>query len=195
MTIRISGKNISIGEALQERVKERIGETIGRYFDGDYSGHVTITKDRLGFRTDCVLHLARGTVLETEAVAGDAYASADNAVVAMEKRLRRHKGRLKDRYHGKANGNGQGSTDVEAQSYVIEPPSEDDGEVAAYSPVTVAESTTTLRRLSVAEAVMELDMTGSPVMCFVNDGSGRVNVVYRRPDGNIGWIDPPAAAA
>jgi ribosomal subunit interface protein len=193
MTIRISGKNISIGEALQDRVKERIGETLGRYFDGDYTGHVTITKDRLGFRTDCVLHVTRGTVLETEAVAGDAYASADNAMTAMEKRLRRHKGRLKDRYHGKGNGNGSGT--VEAQSYVIEPPSEDDHDVSAYSPVTVAESTTTLRRLSVADAVMELDMTGVPVMCFLNDGSGRVNVVYRRPDGNIGWIDPPSTAA
>jgi ribosomal subunit interface protein len=192
MTIRISGKNISIGEALQDRVKQRIGETLGRYFDGDYTGHVTITKDRLGFRTDCVLHVTRGTVLETGAVAGDAYSSADNAVMAMEKRLRRHKSRLQDRYHGKGNGNGNGAVDVEAQSYVFEAPSEDDDEVSAYSPVTVAESTTTLRRVSVAEAVMELDMTGSPVMCFVNDGSGRVNVVYRRPDGNIGWIDPPA---
>jgi ribosomal subunit interface protein len=191
MTIRISGKNISIGEALQDRVRERIGEVLGRYFDGEYSGHVTIAKDRLGFRTDCVLRLGRGTVLETDAIAGDAYASADNAMTAMEKRLRRHKGRLKDRHHGKGNG----GVEMEAPSYVIEPPSEDDSEVGAYNPVTVAESTTTLKRLSVAEAVMDMDMTGVPVMCFLNDGSGRVNVVYRRPDGNIGWIDPPATGS
>lgn len=190
MSIRVSGKNISIGEALQDRVKTRIDEVVGKYFDGAFTGHVTIGKDGFGFRTDCVLHLASGIVLEADAFAADAYASADNALDGMEKRLRRYKSRLRDRHARKADsGNG-----FAAPSYVIEPPSEADDEVAAsgYSPVTIAESTTNLRRLSVSEAVMELDMTGATVICFQHDGSGRVNVIYRRSDGNIGWIDPPA---
>jgi ribosomal subunit interface protein len=195
MTIRVSGKNISIGEALQDRVKTRIDEVVAKYFDGGFSGHVTIGKDGFGFKTECVLHLASGIVLEADAFAADAYASADNTLAVMEKRLRRYKSRLRDRHSRKAdNGNG-----FAAPSYVIEPPAETeaDDEVAAsaYSPVTIAESTTNLRRLSVSEAVMELDMTGAPVLCFQHDGSGRVNVIYRRSDGNIGWIDPPAVAA
>jgi ribosomal subunit interface protein len=190
MNIRVSGKNISIGEALQDRVKSRIDEVVAKYFDGAFSGHVTIGKDGFGFKTDCVLHLASGIVLEADAFAADAYASADNALDGMEKRLRRYKSRLRDRHQRKAeNGNG-----FAAQSYVIESPSETDDETTAtvYSPVTIAESTTNLRRLSVSDAVMELDMTGATVLCFQHDGSGRVNVIYRRNDGNIGWIDPPA---
>lgn len=193
MSIRVSGKNISIGEALQDRVKTRIDEVVAKYFDGEFSGHVTIGKDGFGFKTDCVLHLASGIVLEADAFAADAYASADNALAGMEKRLRRYKSRLRDRHARKSeNGNG-----FAAPSYVIEPPpeAEDDVAGAAYSPVTIAESTTNLRRLSVSEAVMELDMTGAPVLCFQHDGSGRVNVIYRRSDGNIGWIDPPAVVA
>jgi ribosomal subunit interface protein len=193
MTIRVSGKNISIGEALQDRVKTRIDEVVAKYFDGEFSGHVTIGKDGYGFKTDCILHLASGIVLEADAFAADAYASADNTLAVMEKRLRRYKSRLRDRHTRKAeNGNG-----FAAPSYVIESPAEADDEVATqgYSPVTIAESTTNLRRLSVSEAVMELDMTGAPVLCFQHDGSGRVNVIFRRTDGNIGWIDPPAVAS
>jgi ribosomal subunit interface protein len=133
MAIRVSGKNISIGEALQDRVRGRIADVVTKYFDGDYSGHVTIGKDGFGFRTDCVLHLASGIVLEADALAADAYDSADNALGALEKRLRRYKSRLRDRHPRKA-GNGNGFA---VPSYVIEPPAEVDEEVSGYSPVTV----------------------------------------------------------
>src|ERR1700755_100490 len=97
MTLRISGKSISVGEALRTRVNDRTDEVLRKYFDGNYSGHITLSKDGFGFRTDCALHLDSGVVLEADSTATDAYASADQALLMIEKRLRRYKSRLKDR--------------------------------------------------------------------------------------------------
>ena len=96
MTLRISGKSISVGDALRGRVSERTDEVLRKYFDGNYSGHITLSKDGFGFRTDCALHLDSGITLEAESNAADAYASADQAAVRMEKRLRRYKRRHRD---------------------------------------------------------------------------------------------------
>jgi len=192
MTIRISGKSISIGEALRERVSDRTDEVLRKYFEGNYSGHFTIGKDKVGFRTDCALHLDSGITLEAESTASDAYASADQAIEQIEKRLRRYKSRLKDRSQRKAAAASQDLAALDAASYVIESPADDDQEITAYNPVVIAESTTSLKRLSVSEAVMELDLTGVAVIVFLHATNGRVNVIYRRPDGNVGWVDPPA---
>ncbi len=159
MTLRISGKSISVGEALRGRVSERTDEVLRKYFDGNYSGHITLSKDGFGFRTDCALHLDSGITLEADSNAADAYASADQALLMIEKRLRRYKSRLKDRSARKAHA--------------------------------ASEATTSLKRLSVSEAVMELDLTGAACIVFQHGGSGRVNIIYRRSDGNVGWIDPP----
>jgi ribosomal subunit interface protein len=195
MTLRISGKSISVGEALRSRVSERTDEVLRKYFDGNYSGHITLSKDGFGFRTDCSLHLDSGITLEADSNATDAYASADQALLMIEKRLRRYKSRLKDRSARKtyaataalAELNGAG---LDAPSYVIEAPEGDD-EVTEYSPVIIAEATKSLKRLSVSEAVMELDLTGAACIVFQHGGSGRVNIIYRRTDGNVGWVDPP----
>jgi ribosomal subunit interface protein len=188
MPFRVSGKNIDVGEALRTRINARIAEATAKYFDGGYSGHVTVGKEGFGFRTECVIHLDSGIVLEADALAADAYASADHAAERIEKRLRRYKRRLKDRHAARANG----ASVVNAPSYVIEAPAlDDEDEVSAFSPVIVAESTTALKQLSVSEAVLELDLTGAPMVIFRHASHGRVNVVYRRPDGNVGWIDPP----
>ena len=96
MPFRVSGKNIDLGEALRERISSRISEATSKYFDGGYSGHVTIGKDGFGFRTELVVHLDSGVVLEVDAFAADAYASADQAALRIEKRLRRYKRRRKD---------------------------------------------------------------------------------------------------
>src|SRR3979411_2517854 len=97
MTLRIWGKSISVGEALRGRVSERTDEVLRKYFDGNYSGHITLSKDGFGFRTDCAPHLHSGSRLEADSNAPDAYASADQALLMIEKRLRRYKSRLKDR--------------------------------------------------------------------------------------------------
>ena len=196
MTLRISGKSISVGETLRSRVSERTDEVLRKYFDGNYSGHITLSKDGFGFRTDCSLHLDSGITLEADSNATDAYASADQALVMIEKRLRRYKSRLKDRSARKtyaasmaiAELNGAG---LDAPSYIIEAPESED-EVTEYSPVIIAEATKSLKRLSVSEAVMELDLTGAACIVFQHGSSGRVNIIYRRADGNVGWVDPPS---
>jgi ribosomal subunit interface protein len=192
MTLRISGKSISVGEALRGRIGERTEEVLRKYFDGNFSGHITLSKDGFGFRTDCALHLDSGITLEADSNAPDAYASADQALLMIETRLRRYKSRLKDRSARKAAAEAAAFAGLDASSYVIEAPGEGEGEVTGYSPVIIAEATTALKRLSVSEAVMELDLTGAPCLVFQHGSSGRVNIIYRRADGNVGWVDPPA---
>jgi ribosomal subunit interface protein len=195
MTLRVSGKSISVGEALRDRVSERTNEVLRKYFDGNYSGHITLSKDGFGFRTDCSLHLDSGITLEADSMAADAYASADQALLLIEKRLRRYKSRLKDRSARKSHAATAALSDLngaalDAPSYVIEAPSHEDDD-NEFNPVIIAEATTSLKRYSVSEAVMELDLTGVPVVVFQHGSSGRVNIIYRRPDGNVGWVDPP----
>ena len=199
MTLRVSGKSISVGDALRGRVSERTEEVLRKYFDGNYSGHITLSKDGFGFRTDCALHLDSGITLEADSMAADAYTSADQALLMIERRLRRYKSRLKDRSARKAHAASAALAEMvaptlDAPRYVIEAPAESDEEMAAYSPVIIAEDTTSLKRLSVSEAVMELDLSGAACLIFQHGVSGRVNVIYRRADGNIGWIDPPSIA-
>jgi ribosomal subunit interface protein len=200
MTLRVSGKSISVGDALRGRVSERTEEVLRKYFDGNYTGHITLSKDGFGFRTDCALHLDSGITLEADSIAADAYASADQALLMIEKRLRRYKSRLKDRSARKAYAASAQMAEIvapmlDAPSYVIEPPAEGDDEVIGYNPVIIAEATTSLKRLSVSEAVMELDLSGAHCLVFQHGVSGRINIIYRRADGNIGWIDPPLVKA
>jgi ribosomal subunit interface protein len=188
MSFRVSGKNLDIGEALRERVSDRIAEIVGKYFDGGYSGHLTLAKDGFGFRTECAIHLDSKVTLHAEGIATDAYASADQAALRIEKRLRRYHRRLKDHRAERVD-----AASVAAASYIIAAP-EDEGEtdIDAFTPVIIAESTTTLKQLSVSDAVTELDMTGAPVLVFRHAAHGGINIVYRRADGHFGWIDPPA---
>src|SRR4051795_10453660 len=131
MPFRVSGKNIDIGQALRARVNARVAEVTAKYFDGGFSGHVTIGKEGFGFRTDCVVHLDSGIVLEADALAADAYASADQAALRIEKRLRRYKRRLKDHQNAPANGEGgagSGEAADDARSYVIATPEHESDE-------------------------------------------------------------------
>lgn len=189
MALRVSGKNIDVGEALRTRLSDRVSEVIGKYFDGGWSGHVTVSRDGSGYRSECMLHLDSGVNLQAQGNAHDANASADAALEKVEKRLRRYKQRMKDR-QGHGNGNGA----LAAQAYVLEaaPTDETDEELSGWSPTVVAEQVTRLRELTVADAVLELEITGAPVVVFRNAGHGRMSVVYRRPDGHVGWIDPSA---
>jgi ribosome hibernation promoting factor len=192
MPFRISGKNLDMGETLRERISERIVETMGKYFDGGYSGHVTIAREGSGFRTECAIHLDSKITLHAEGRAADAYASADQAALRVEKRLRRYHRRLKDHRTERADERAT----IDAASYVITAPEpESEAELNDFTPVIVAETTTQLKQLSVSDAVMELDMTGAPVVVFRHAAHGGINVVYRRADGHFGWIDAPASTA
>jgi len=188
MTLRVSGKNLDIGEALRSQVQARMAGALSKYFDGGYSGHVTVTRDGTGFRTDCVLHLTSGMTLEASGAAQDAYASFDQTAERIERRLRRYKRRLKDRPTG--NGRAAG---LEVPYAVFEPPTDEAVEGEGYHPVVIAETTKPLHRLSVSDAVMQLDLTGAAALVFIHASTGRLNVVYRRGDGAIGWVDPPPA--
>lgn len=192
MPLRVSGKNLDIGEALRAQVTERVSGVVSKYFDGTFSGHVTVEKEGGGFRTDCTLHLASGVTLQAEGRAHDAYQSSDRAAERIEKRLRRYKRRLKE-HAGSPNAT---TREVEIPAYVIQAPDDEhEGEEKDFHPVVIAETKKSMRTLSVSEAVVDLDLTGAPVVVFRHAGSGRVNLVYRRSDGNIGWIDPPTVAA
>jgi len=192
MPFRVSGKNLDVGDALRQRISDRIAESVTKYFDGGYSGHVTLARDGFGFRTECAIHLDSKITLQAEGLAPDAYASADQAALRIEKRLRRYHRRLKE-HRAERNG---GWAAVDAASYVIAAPEQDsEADIDAFTPVIIAESTTTLKQLSVSDAVTELDLTGAPVLVFRHAVHGGVNIVYRRADGHFGWIDPPVMAA
>jgi ribosomal subunit interface protein len=189
MTLRVSGKNLDIGEALRSQVQDRMAGALSKYFDGGYSGHVTVTRDGTGFRTDCVLHLTSGMTLEASGAAGDAYASFDQTADRIENRLRRYKQRLKDKSGAGARAGGG----IEVPYAVLEAPNDEAIEEQDYHPIVVAETTKPLHRLSVSDAVMQLDLTGASALVFIHASTGRMNVVYRRGDGAIGWVDPPLA--
>src|ERR1700682_4778078 len=195
MSFRVSGKNIDVGEALRSRINERIAEATAKYFDGGFSCHVTVGKEGFGVRAELGIHLESGIVLEAEAMAANAYASADQVAERIEKRLRRYKRRLKNHQTAAPDGAAAESRTIQAPSYIIAAPEHDDDEITGFDPVIIAESTTALKRLSVSDAVMELDLTGAAVVVFRHAGHGRVNLVYRRGDGHIGWIDPPMIEA
>ena len=188
MAIRVSGKNLDIGDSLRAQVETRVAAALTKYADGRGSGHVTVSRDGSGFRTECVVNLGSGMTLESAGLANDAYASFDQSAIRIEKRMRRHKRRIKDRL-----GDGQSRVDAAESAYAILAAPDEEVEEVEYHPIVIAETTRPMNRLSVSEAVVELDLTGSPVVVFRHAGNGRVNVVYRRGDGSIGWVDPPSA--
>jgi ribosomal subunit interface protein len=184
MTLRISGKNLAIGEALQEHARTRITAAVSRYFDAAVTGHVVIEAEGTGYRSDMTLHLPSGATMQVESRGYEPYPCFDQAMDKLERRLRRYKSRLRERHPASSV-----STLPMITERTIEAPG-DEPEEAGYSPTVVAESTKPLRSMSVAAAVSELDLSGAPVLIFRHSATGDVQVVYRRSDGHIGWIDP-----
>jgi ribosomal subunit interface protein len=187
MPLRVSGKNLQIGEALQEHARSRVAAVVDRYFEGSINGHVTVEPEGSGYRCEMILHLDSGMTLHADGRAQEPYASFDQANHRIETRLRRYKRRLKGRHGEAAEPVRDGVALI--SNYVLEAP-EGDEEVTDFVPVVVAESKAPFRTLSVAAAVTELDLSGVPVLVFRHSGNEQVNIVYRRADGHIGWIDP-----
>jgi len=188
MTLRVSGKNLAIGESLRQHVLDKVEAVLGRYFDGRVTGHVVLAPEGSGYRSDCTLHLSSGMTIQAEGRAHEVYLCFDQAADRIERRLRRYKRRLKDHHGGESALAPE--PDSRVANYTIEAPDEEAEETRDFSPVVVAESSAPLKSHSVASAVMELDLTGAPVVVFRHAGSARLNIVYRRPDGAIGWLDP-----
>lgn len=177
---------MDIGDAFRTRIEGRIGEAIDKYFDGGFSGHVTVVKSTSRFSADCMIRLDTGISLQAAGEALEPTAAFDAAAERLEKRLRRYKRRLKSHNPGLANG-----VAIDIAYTVMAPLADDEEDLSEdFAPAIVAELTLALKTMSVASAVIELDTKDSPVVVFRNAGNEQVNIVYRRPDGNIGWIDP-----
>jgi ribosomal subunit interface protein len=190
MTLRVSGKNMDMGDSLRTKAEGHFDGVVKKYFDGGYTGHLTLEPEGSGYNALVMVHLDTGAVLQASAYGGDAISAYEILTETIEKRLRRYNRKLKQHRHH----NGGNSEDVTAQSYVLASPDEDDELAEDYSPPVIAETTKNLRQMSVEEAVMELDLTQADIVMFRHAGHGGLNVVYRRADGNIGWIDPALRA-
>lgn len=184
MTLRVSGKNMDVGESLRGKAVDHFDAVVGKYFDGGYDGHLTLEPEGIGFRADCLVHLDTGVVLQASASASDAVSAYESMAGHIEKRLRRYKRKLKN-HRRNVNGSGGGYA-----AYVLAAPEGIEELDEDFAPPVIAESTENLTTMSVGEAVMELDLTEADVIVFRHAGHGGMNVVYRRADGNIGWIDP-----
>lgn len=193
MQVQVSGKHVDVGEALRTRVSDDITTTIGKYFDRGGTADVVVAKDGFNFRVDCTIRLDSGQMLQSQGQGADAHTAFGLALDKIETRVRRYKRRLKS--HSVQAGARREET---AALYVLRSPDDDDevedwGEAdgqGAPTGMIIAESEETLKTMTVSMAVMELDLTESRTIVFRNAAHGGLSVVYRRPDGNIGWIDP-----
>lgn len=191
MHIKVSGKHIDIGDALRTHVEERLETAVAKYFDRAVGANVVFSRDaRNFFKCDSAVDLSTGLHAQSQAQAPDIYAAFEQSVERIEKQIRRYKRRLKNHHQ-----NHRDALDlIEAQSYVLASTEEDDEEAAAADqPVIIAEMKTGIHALSVGDAVMRMELAQAPFLIFKNEANGRLNVVYQRDDGNIGWIDPELA--
>lgn len=185
MQVQVSGHHLDVGDALRTHVTERLEQSVGKYFDKSIVGHVIFSKDGHEFRADCSVHLNSGMRIQTQGRAGEPYASFDAAIEKLDKRLRRYKRRLKSHTNG-------ARTTLPAQSvpsFVIEAGNEQEEAAIDGQPVIIAEETTSIPHLSVGDAVMQMDLIDAPFFVFRSGANDGLNVVYRRDDGHIGWID------
>lgn len=185
MEISINGKRLDVGGALRGHIEEHLTTTVAKYFSKAHDAAVTISREARLFRADISVHPIRGVLAKGHASADDAYAAFDAAAEHIAKQLRRYKRRLNDHHKGRG-----GEVSIPAQQYVIAAETEEEELPEQGQPVIIAELPTEISTLSVGEAVMRMDLADVPALMFRNRANGGLNVVYRRPDGNIGWIDP-----
>ncbi|MCW5745733.1 MAG: ribosome-associated translation inhibitor RaiA [Alphaproteobacteria bacterium] len=189
MNLTISGKQIDIGEALSGHVQRSLDAAVSKYFDGALEGTVTFSRHAHEFRVDISVHVGRNIMAQSHGLAADAYLAFDAACDHVAKRLRRHKRRLRD--HNMRSVRQTEETLARQSVLAVEQETADDA--AGHDSVVVAEMQTRLQTLTVGEAVMRLDLEQLPALMFRNSANGLLNMVYRRTDGNIGWVDPQNA--
>lgn len=192
MHITVTGRHLDVGASLRRRVEEGLAAAVAKYFDRAIEAHVTFDKRGQFFSADIAVHVGTGIVAHSGGEADDPYVAFSGALEHLAKRLRRHKRRLRDHH----NAVSRAEKTEQAWQYVLS--GEDEGEEKAEGaamngePLVVAEMEAEIPTLSVGEAVMRLDLGNTPALMFRNAGNGGLNMIYRRVDGNIGWVDPGA---
>lgn len=193
MQVHVSGKQVDVGEALRTRVSDELSTSIGKYFDRGGAADVTVGKEGHSFRVDCAVSLDSGVKLQSHGLGGDAHGAFSAALGKIETRIRRYKQRLKSHSPQAA------ARAAETAAFYVLRGDEVDGEdldgwddTQAGPPqsMIIAETEADLKTMTVSMAVMEMDLTESQAIVFRNAAHGGLSVVYRRPDGHIGWIDP-----
>ncbi|WP_129793696.1 ribosome hibernation-promoting factor, HPF/YfiA family [Sphingosinicella sp. CPCC 101087] len=189
MDIRVSGHQIDIGESLRGHVETRLNAVAEKYFSRAISSQVTFGKGPYdhSFTCDIVAYVPQGVVLKGHGGAADAHAAFDQAADRIEKQLRRYKRRLKDRHAQSAHAEAVASA-IDASYTVFAPPADEEEPVD--NPPIVAETRVDIPEASVSDAVMLLDLRNTNALLFRNSGTGNFNMVYRRGDGTIGWVEP-----
>ena len=191
MQITVSGKQVELSDALRTRVATQLDLITGKYFDSAQEASVTFSRARSFFTCDINVHAGRGLTLRGEGEAADANTAFDDAAEHIAKRLRRYRRRVNEHARDLANR----ARPEAGRQYVLREEEENHAPPAADAPAptyatVIAESQAEISTLSVSEAVMRMDLANQPVLMFRNSGNAELNVVYRRTDGNIGWIDP-----
>jgi ribosomal subunit interface protein len=199
MQLSVTGKQTEIGEALRRHIEGSLGSILDKYFKTAIEAHVIVSKEAHLSRAEISIHIGRGIVVNARAAASEAYLAFDAAAERLAKQLRRYKRRLRDHH---AKGREPAGASERAMDYVLAPIEEEEveGETAEAgnvngAPAVIAEMSTELPNLTVGEAAMRMDLAEAPVLLFRNRSHGELNLVYRRTDGNIGWIDPKLDAA
>ena len=202
LNVRVTGKHMETGEALRTRIEDELSAAVAKYFDRGGDAEVVVAKDRTGVSVDIVMRLASGQQLTASASGGDAHSAFSMALDKLDKRVRRYKRRIRN--HHPHNGGPRGPAETAPLMVLRGEDLIDDDENDTWSEdephgppasMVIAETQAEIKSQSVATAVMELDLTDAPVVLFRNVAHGGLSVVYRRDDGNIGWIDPERTAA
>jgi ribosomal subunit interface protein len=198
LQVQIAGKKLEVGSALQERIAYGLESRVSKYFNRTGEAFVTVAKPGWAFMVDCSIHLPSGVTLQAHGEGDDGYQAFEQALDKIEKRVRRYKNRLRDHRTQGVPGEAAAERIILAPAAAIDAEDLDENEslsdradgVDGDAPAIVAESDTTLRTMTVSMAVLQLELSDSPAVLFRNAAHGRLNMVYRRPDGNFGWVDP-----
>ncbi len=184
MTVTVKGKQVDVGDALRTYVDDNLGEAVAKYFSPANEGQVVFSRDAHLFTVDILVHVDRGLELQSHGAAEEAYPAFDQALDKLTRQLQRYKARIADHHRKQKSEQAHDS----ALAYVLKPMQED-AEAVSDKPAIIAEMETRIESLSVSEAVMRMDLADQNALLFKNSSSGQINMVYRRRDGNIGWID------
>lgn len=189
MNVNVQGKQIDVGDALKVHVSERLADLNTKFFNRAIEGNVVFSREGHGFfRTHITIHIGKDIMVQSVATEDDPYLSFDVASGKLARQMRRYKNRLRDHHERIEREN---KDVVSARDAVLAPVVEQDNDVeTGDDPVVIAEMTMPIQTLAVADAVMQLDLQGANALMFRNASHGRLNMVYRRADGNIGWVDP-----